>query len=102
MKYIPSPTKDPVEKNKAVMNYVCFITVLFLSPMYLSAALETNTSTTSRWEKPSYIGQLGLAFHVAENVYESINYLYQGKPREFYLHHLVVIINFVPVRLVDT
>ena len=92
-------TKDPVAKNKAVMNYVCFITVLFLSPMYLLGALETNTSVTSRWEKPSYIGQLGIAFHVAENIYESINYLYQGKPIEFYLHHVVVIINFIPVLL---
>lgn len=91
--------KDPVAKNKAIMNYVCFVTVVFISPMYLLGALETNTSATSRWEKPSYLGQLGLAFHVAENIYESINYLYQGKSGEFYFHHLIVIINFVPVLL---
>lgn len=95
------PTKYPAfsftQRLELVQNAVCFLTVCLIGPMYTVAAYDTRLTAESRWEKPSYWGHIALLIHCSNTFYDLYLYVrYFKKGPEMYLHHVLVLCNYLP------
>lgn len=81
------------------MTIVTLLAVIVISPCYFYASYQLQYTVESRWEVPSYVGQLGLLLHCGCTLYETLCYIFIGKSWEFFLHHILVLGSYTPVLL---
>lgn len=81
------------------MTIVTLLAVMVISPCYFYASYELQSTVESRWELPSYVGQLGLLLHCGCTLYEILCYIFIGKSWEFFIHHILVLGSYIPVLL---
>jgi len=93
--------KPDAKENKTtiLLTIMSLAVVMFISPCYFYASYELLFTLETRWETVTYLGQLALALHCGCTFYEILCYMFMGRGVEFYLHHVFVLLCYIPIIL---
>ena len=92
---------ETLKQMEVLHNTTSAVSTAVLGLLYIRAAYDTRTTVVSRWESTNYFGQIGLLINCALTFYEITLYIfYFKKGFEFWIHHILVLINFLPILVV--
>jgi len=75
-------------------NIVCVVVSAALVLLYGTSMYHTWATKEERWTATTKAGNWGLLLHCCHCIYETVIYIWAGKPIEFFVHHAVVLLNF--------
>ena len=89
---MPKSTKLEVLQNLAAL-----VVSAIIFPMYYVSSKKLNRSAKERFEGYSKTCHRALLLHCGQCIYETTTYLFQKKGVEFYMHHVLVLLNYFDV-----
>ncbi len=84
-------------KLEVLININALIASAIICPMYYLSCMKLDTSIASRFEGYSDLCHYALLLHCGQCTYETTTYMFQQKGLEFYLHHALVLLNYIDV-----
>ena len=84
-------------KLEVLININALIASAIICPMYYISCAKLDTSVASRFEGYSNMCHYALLLHCGQCAYETTTYMFQRKGLEFFLHHALVLLNYIDV-----
>ena len=84
-------------KLEVLQNLSCLVVSAIIFPLYYVSSKKLDQSARERFEGYSRTCHNALLLHSGQCIYETSTYLFQKKGLEFYLHHVLVLVNYFDV-----